>query len=152
MTLSPFFQPRLLTALFVPMAVIAASRARATAHPPSDVAAVQQVEKHWLDAEFHGDTAFLRQMILPEYRSVSYRGVIDRAAILNHAVQHAARNDPEPQVSQTPNVVIHGTIAVATFQRPDTSMSANVFVLEHGSWHAIYSQHTEFKPAEKTVR
>ena len=109
-------------------------------HTRSDAEAVRQVERHWLDAEFRGDTAYLRDLLLPEFRSVSWRGVHDRAAILEAAVRHAANHDPEPTVVP-PEVEIHGTTAIASFGG-DSSVSADVLVFEHGAWHALYSQHT----------
>jgi hypothetical protein len=123
-----------LAALAIPVLALTPVRTR------SDADAVRQVEARWLHAEFHGDTAYLRALLLPEYRSISWKGVHDRAAILAGAVQHAANRDLEPSVT-TPDVEIHGTTAIASFGG-DSSIGADVFVLEHGAWHALYSQHT----------
>jgi hypothetical protein len=108
---------------------------------PSDADAVRTTERRWLDAEFHGDTAALHQILLPEYRSVSWKGVKDRQAIFASALRHSANHDAEPAYV-APDIEVHGATALSTFTVPDTSYSVDVFVLEHGSWHAIYSQHT----------
>lgn len=108
---------------------------------PSDSDVVRMTERHWLDAEFHGDTATLRQLLVPEYRSVSWKGIKDRPAIFATALRHAANRDSEPAYVD-PEIEVHGETAIATFTVPDSSSSADVFIFEHGSWHAIYSQHT----------
>lgn len=108
---------------------------------PSDAHVVRMTERRWLDAEFHGDTATLRQLLAPEYRSVSWKGVKNRDAILATALRHAANRDSEPPYAD-PQIEIHGETAIATFTVPDTSYSADVFTFDDGSWHPIYSQHT----------
>lgn len=107
----------------------------------SDADAVRAAEHQWLYAEFHGDTATLSKLLVPEYRSVSWKGVKDRPAIFATAKRHLANHDVEPAYGE-PDIEVHGETAISTFTVPDTSYSADVFLFEHGSWHAIYSQHT----------
>lgn len=135
--------PRRLSALAVPLLALAIAGPPSTTPAPCD--AVRQTEQRWLEAEFRGDTAYLDGLLLPEYRSVSSNGTHDRAAILAAALRHAANHDPVP-ASLAPDVAVHGSTAIATFTRPDTSSSADVFVLDHGSWRAYYSQHTLLTP------
>jgi hypothetical protein len=143
--------PSRLTALALPLFALAG--AGAYMHTPSDSDAIRQIERHWLEAEFRGDTAYLRQLLLPNYRTVGPNGTRDRAAILARALQHAAAHDSVPSGGQSgPEVQVVGATAIATFTRPDTSSSADVFVLDHGAWHAFYSQHTPLTPRTAASR
>lgn len=112
---------------------------------PSDTDVIRRIERRWLDAEFRGDTATLRALLVPEYRSVSSKGVKDRPEIFATALRHAANHDTEPAYVDS-QIEIHGGTAIAAFTVPDTSYSADVFIFEHGSWRAIYSQHTLYAP------
>ena len=114
---------------------------------PSNADTIRQVEHHWLEAEFRGDTAYLGRLLLPNYRTVGPNGTRDRAAILARALQHAAAHDTVPSDGMASvEVQVVGATAIATFTQPDTSSSADVFVLDHGSWRAFYSQHTPLTP------
>lgn len=110
---------------------------------PSAEESIRAVEHQWLDAEFHADTAALRRLLLPEYRTVGENGVHTRdqliAAVLKrggHAVE-----PPYP----VPTIEIHGNTALSKFTVPDSSYSVDVLVYENGGWHAMYSQHTYVK-------
>jgi hypothetical protein len=139
------FLPSRLTALALP--VFALAVAGAYTHTPSNADTIRQVEQHWVEAEFRGDTAYLGRLLLPNYRTVGPSGTHDRAAILARALQHAAAHDPVPSDDMPGfEVQVVGATAIATFTQPDTSSSADVFVLDHGSWRAFYSQHTALTP------
>ena len=121
---------------FATVAVTAVSR-------PSGEDAIRATEHQWLDAEFHADTAALKHLLLPEYRTISPKGVRTRDDLIA-AVLKRGGNTPEPPYP-TPTIEIHGATALATFTVPDTSYSVDVFVYEKGGWHAMYSQHTVVK-------
>jgi hypothetical protein len=132
------FRPRHLAAMgFATVAL--------TALPgPSDEVAIRAAEHQWLDAEYHADTVALKQLLLPEYRTVSWKGVHTRDDLIAAVVKRGGKT-PEPAYP-TPTIEIRGATALAMFSVPGTSYSVDVFVYENGSWHAIYSQDTRVKP------
>ncbi|WP_233843660.1 nuclear transport factor 2 family protein [Dyella sp. 2HG41-7] len=120
-------------------------------------AAVMAVDRHWSIAELTGDTAWLDQMLLPEYRSVGNTGVAhSKAEIVTGAAKRkgtdlataqqkmAAYEKEHPYGSA---VLIHGNTAVISFYDPALGpqkgvKSSDIFVYVDGHWHAMYSQHT----------
>lgn len=131
----------------LPLAAIAlATAASSTLRGPSSEDAIRTVERQWTDAEYHADTATLKKLLLPEYRTVSSRGVHDRDQLIAGVLKRGG-NTVEPPYSTwpTPKIEIHGATALATFAVGDSSYSVDVFVFENGGWHAMYSQHTQMK-------
>lgn len=145
-------------ACFVTLSTIASG---ALAAPPPvdetahDAAAVIATDEHWLQAEISGDTGYLAQLLLPDYRSVSADGSVHpRAAILAHAAKNRGSDQARRQVEawrkthpSHPSVVIQGDTAVLSFQAgdaatPDVVRSADIFVYVDGHWRALYSQHS----------
>ncbi|WP_404629509.1 nuclear transport factor 2 family protein [Dyella ginsengisoli] len=120
-----------------------------------DAAAVIATDDHWLQAEVSGDTAYLAQLLLPSYRSVSPDGSVHpRAAILAHAAKNRGSDQARRQVEawrkthpSHPSVVIQGDTAVLSFQAGDAATpgvvrSSDIFVYVDGHWRALYSQHS----------
>jgi hypothetical protein len=118
-------------------------------------AAVMAVDRHWLDAEIDGDTAWLEQMLLPEYRSVNDEGVVAaKADIVAHAAKNRGSDQEKKKVEawlaahpSKQGVVLRGDTAILTFYDPELGpqkgvRSSDVFVYEGGRWHALYSQHS----------
>jgi len=118
-------------------------------------AAVIAVDQHWLEAELDGDTAWLDDMLLPEYRSVGADGAVHpKAAIIAHAAKNrgndAERRKVEAWLKTHPSgksVVIRGDTAILSFYDPafgaaNDVRSSDVFVYVDGRWHALYSQHS----------
>jgi hypothetical protein len=120
-------------------------------------AGVMAVDEHWSLAEMTGDTAWLDQMLLPEYRSVSNTGVAhEKATIIAGAAKRKgasldkARLDFAAYQKQHPYgtaVAVHGNTAIVSFYDPTLGpqngvRSSDVFVYVDGHWHALYSQHT----------
>jgi len=121
-------------------------------------AGVMAVDNHWSLAEMTGDTAWLDQMLLPEYRSVGHDGKVhSKAAIVAGAAKRkgtsldqaeqkfAAYRKEHPYGSA---VVVHGDTAVISFYDPTLGpqngvKSSDVFLYVDGHWHALYSQHTD---------
>jgi hypothetical protein len=135
----------------------AASAAGETQHTEAGVLAVEQ---HWSLAELTGDTDWLDQMLLPEYRSVNNDGSAHaKAAILAGAAKRKgtdlvkAKQDFADYQKQHPYgtaVTIQGDTAVITFYDPTLGQqkgvkSSDIFVYVDGHWHAVYSQHTGLK-------
>lgn len=142
--------------LFAFSAHAQASPVDETAHSK---AAVLAVEDHWLRAEGTGDAAWLEQMLLPAYRSVSVDGSVhDRNAIVAHARKNQGSDrgmrEIEAYLKAHPSgstVVIDGDLAIVSFYDPAVGpkrlRSSDLFLYRDGHWHAIYSQHsTDGKP------
>lgn len=117
--------------------------------------AVIAVDRHWLEAELDGDSAWLDTMLLPEYRSVGADGVVHaKAAIIAHATKNRGNDSERRKVEawlkahpSGQSVVIHGDTAVLSFYDPALGAakgvrSSDIFVYVDGRWHAIYSQHS----------
>ncbi len=145
-------------ACFVALSAIGGSATAASssaAETARDAAAVIAVDDHWLRAEVSGDTAYLGQLLLPTYRSVSPDGSVHpRAAILAHAAANRgsdkARHEVEAWLKTHPShpaVTIQGDTAVLSFYAGDASApgvvrSSDIFVYVDGHWRALYSQHS----------
>ena len=145
--------PGLLLAAILTAAVPAIAETDETAHT---AAAVKAVDDHWSQAEIHGDTAYLDQLLLPEYRSVSPNGhAIGKANILQGAREVGSSRARQQKIQQyirthpyAVTVALHGDTAVLTFYTPKLGpqrgiSSSDIFVYEKGGWHAIYSQHAD---------
>lgn len=121
-------------------------------------AGVTATDNHWSLAEYTGDTAYLDQMLLPQYQSVNVDGTShSKAQILAGAAKNrgtdiatangkvAAYRSAHPYGTIT---TIHDNTAVATFYDQALGAqkgikSSDIFVYADGRWHAIYSQHTQ---------
>jgi hypothetical protein len=138
--------------LCLPSSVLAAP---ATPQPKT-AAAVMAADDGWLKAEETGDTAYIDNLLLPEYRSVNADGSVhDKAAILASTRKNAgstARSVADQKwLAAHPMgtaALIQGDTAIVTFYLkplgPEKGiMSSDIFVYRDGEWHAIYSQHTD---------
>jgi hypothetical protein len=118
-------------------------------------AAVIAVDQHWLEAELGGDTAWLDDLLLPDYRSVGADGAVHpKAAIMAHAAKNRGNDEERRKVEawlkthpSGQSVVIHGDTAILTFYDPKLGAangvrSSDIFVHVDGRWHALYSQHS----------
>ena len=144
-----------LAAAVVAAHAMAASPDKAVDETARTAAAVMAVDQHWLEAEIGGDTDWLEQMLLPEYRSVNNKGVATPKADI---VAHAAKNrgsDKERKLVEAwlaahpsrQSVVLRGDTAILTFYDAKLGpkkgvRSSDIFVYEGGRWHALYSQHS----------
>ena len=130
--------------------------AEASSTEPHTEGAVIADDEAWDKAESNGDVAYIGDLLLPEYRSISADGSIhDKAAILagarkrmNSPASAAANAKWRAAHPSITHVQIIGDTAILTFalNKQDTQnpiMSCDVFVYQDGHWHAIYSQHTE---------
>jgi hypothetical protein len=134
------------------------SMSGAAAETQRTEAAVIATVDHWSLAEMTGDTAYLDQMLLPQYESVNDDGTVhSKAQIVAGAAKRsgtdiatansklAAYRKAHPYSS---NVAIHDNTAVVTYYDPargaqEGIKSADIFIYANGHWHAMYSQHTE---------
>jgi hypothetical protein len=120
-------------------------------------AGVMAVDNHWSIAELSGDTAWLQQMLLPGYRSVSNDGTVHaKDAIVAGAAKRKGTDLAKAQLAfdtyhkehpYSSAVLIQGDTAVISFYDPTLGpqkgiKSSDVFVYLDGHWHALYSQHT----------
>jgi hypothetical protein len=150
----------LLTAAAVGIS-IAPCQAMAQATPPAaeramTVAAVRAVEDHWNRAEMDGEIAYLDQLLLPAYRSVSANGSVHpKAAIIagaqkqaaHHAAAAAAVDSFRKAHPSRTDITLQGNTAIATFvslvpASHEAIRGADVFVFTDGAWHALYSAHS----------
>lgn len=148
----------LFACMAVPPRIMAADAAQASADETQQTqAGVMAVDTHWSLAEMTGDTAWLDDMLLPEYRSVGNSGVVHaKDAILAGAAKRKGTSLEQAKLKfaeyqrQHPYgsaVVVHGNTAVVTFYDPALGpekgvRSSDVFIYVDGHWHALYSQHT----------
>ncbi|WP_158628839.1 nuclear transport factor 2 family protein [Dyella choica] len=120
-------------------------------------AAILAVDQHWSIAEMTGDSAWLADMLMPDYRTVNTDGSAhDKQALLSGMAKHKLVTRAEAELKLAAyekdhhigsTVTIHGDMAIVSFY--DTSLgpqkgttSADVFLYQDGHWHALYSQHT----------
>jgi hypothetical protein len=135
-------------------ALIALS-SQAVAAQPKTAEAVLAADDAWLKAELAGDTKFLDQLLLPEYRSVGAGGkVADKSKIIAHAQKAGGTPELAAQVASWKaahpirgEVSIFGDTAVLRWvlikpENGDPVSSSDIFVYRDGQWRAIYSQHT----------
>jgi len=145
------------TILFAAVGIPVSTSARAEqASEPHTAAAVIAADQRWSTAEETGDTKYLNDLLLPEYRSISSDGSThDRAVIIAHAVKSANTEEETAKADKwrtahpnLPSVKIDGDVAILTalLQKgtdPKPVMSCDIFLYRDGHWRAIYSQHTE---------
>jgi len=149
---------------FVAVAVLlagpSASDSRASASNAVDEtrpteSALRAVADHWQQAEIDGDVAYLEQLLLPEYRSISHVGVATvKAKILQRAKQNKGsekwRREVAAYLQSHPtemSIVIHRTTGIVSYFNPARGVqmgvrSSDIFVYENARWHAVYSQHS----------
>ena len=150
------FLPRALSAVAVlalPLSAFAAPSARPQ---PKTAAAVIAADEGWDKAENTGDVAYVDNLLLPDYRSVSADGSVhDKAYILANAKNNIGSPDHAAKVAKwqaahpmDTAALIQGDTAIVTFHLKPLAaekgiMSSDIFVYRDGEWHAIYSQHTD---------
>lgn len=116
--------------------------------------AVIAVDDHWSLAEMRGNTAWLRSLLLPSYRSIRADGSVwNKEMLLTHAAKNRGHGLEQLKAfdawlkthPMNESVIIHGQVAVLSFSDPKTGhvRLSNVFVHEKGQWHALYSQLTK---------
>ena len=123
---------------------------------PKTAAAVIAADEGWTTAEETKDVAYVDNLLLPDYRSVSPDGSVhDKAAILAHMQTNTSVADRTAAVEKyraahpyETSALISGDTAILTFhlkaQAPEKGItSSDIFVYRDGQWHAIYSQHTD---------
>ena len=116
--------------------------------------AVIAVDDAWLQAEVNGDEEALRQLLLPEYRSVSVDGRITTGAQL---ISRAEQRGADPAMAAAvqawrqshpvqPRVRIDGDMAILTWELAAEAgakvSSCDIFIYRDGRWRAAYSQHS----------
>jgi hypothetical protein len=135
--------------------LLIAASTPALAPEPRTPEAVLAADDAWGEAELAGDTKFLDQLLLLEYRSVGQDGrVTDKAKIVAHARMHSGSAEQAAKVAAWKaahptrgEVTIFGDTAVLRWvllkpESGDPVSSSDIFVYRGDHWHAIYSQHT----------
>jgi Domain of unknown function (DUF4440) len=125
---------------------------------PHTASAVIQADEAWGDAEAAGNSTFVNNLLLPEYRSVGNDGhttlkskilegtrkrAESAATLAAYATEIAAWKIAHPSHAE---VTLAGDTAVLRWMvdgSPTTiTSSCDVFVYRNGRWRALYSQHT----------
>ena len=148
-----------LSAVALPLAAKAeASPSNPVESQPTAAGAIA-TDEHWSLAEMMGDTAFLDQLLLPDYRSVNNDGTAhSKAQIVAGAAKRsgtdlASANRTLAAYRKThpygTSAVLRGNLAILSFYDPALGPqkgveSSDVLVYAQGHWHAIYSQHTGY--------
>jgi Domain of unknown function (DUF4440) len=120
--------------------------------------AVIQADEAWGDAEVAGNSGFVDDLLLPEYRSVGNDGhttlkskIVEgtrkraesAAALAAYATEVAGWKKAHPSHAE---VTIAGDTAVLRWMLDASTAGAisscDVFVYRNGRWRALYSQHT----------
>jgi hypothetical protein len=117
--------------------------------------AVIAVDDSWMNAEIHGDSAFLNALLLDGYVSIGSSGkVTTKEQIVSGARKRGQSAEFAKQVADweahhpiKAQVQMFGDTAVLTWILSDPKSntpvtSSDTFVYRSGHWHAIYSQHT----------
>jgi hypothetical protein len=157
MKLLPLFLSATLAISLTP-AITHAQSTRAAREARKTAAAVKAVDDHWGEAEVHGDTAYLNQLLLPGYRSIDAKGashpksrIVAGAAKINSpaAVAKAVADSAAYATTHLSgvSVLLQDNVAVLSFYSkalgPDNGVrGSDVFIYTGGHWHAIYSQHS----------
>jgi hypothetical protein len=105
-----------------------------------------------------GNTAWLRSMLLPGYRSIRADGSVwNKEMLLAHAAKNRGHGREQLKAfdawlkthPMNESVIIRGDVAVLSFSDPRTGhvRLSNIFVHEKGRWHALYSQLTRTEQA-----
>jgi hypothetical protein len=148
---------RFATGVLSAAAVLSLPLAAAAARPqPKTAAAVIAADNGWDRAENTGDVAYVDNLLLPDYRSVSADGSVhSKADILANTKSNVGSPEHAAKVAKwqaahpmDTAAVIQGDTAIVTFHLkplgPEKGiMSSDIFVYRDGEWHAIYSQHTD---------
>lgn len=121
-----------------------------------DAVSLKRAEDGWLDAFLHGNTEYLECLLLPDYVSVSGRGIVrDRATIVEFARKNKGKSTPIPELP-APKVQIYGNTAVVQSNAPASPdgkypamFSSDTFAFVDGAWHAVFSQHTTVESGAK---
>jgi hypothetical protein len=143
----------LLATAFMSAAASAAVPSIETRH---NEAGVRATDEHWGLAEQLGDTAYLGQMLLPEYQSVdttksaahSKEEILQGAAKRTGTSLAVAKQKLDDYRKAHPygtSVVMHGDIAVLNFYdlakgAKNGVTSVDVFIYSGGRWRGFYSQ------------
>ena len=149
------FAGTVLALILVNAGISCVTDAQETKEPHTEAAVIAD-DKGWDKAEDAGDAAFIDQLLMPEYRSISSDGSVhDKAAIIASARKNASspgrKAETEKWGAAPPSlssVAITGDTAILSFtlNRPGSPvriLSSDIFVYRDGRWRALYSQHSE---------
>lgn len=141
--------------LFVPSVAHAKDRCELPPlmHQQKDEATIRRLEDGWNIAFLRGGTNFERCLLTSDFTSISRQGRVrvlaDELAV---AAENKGKNLPIPSFAKV-TVVMHGNVAVAYATvnsngpdgKPRTTINADYYVWENGTWHAFFSQQTQIE-------
>jgi Domain of unknown function (DUF4440) len=123
-------------------------------HQKKDVATIQHLEDEWSIAFIHGDTEFMRCLLIPEFTEITRSGELKFLRDeLDMAARNHGRNLPVPELPKA-EVLIYENVAVAyalttiagADGKPHPRRNADSYIWTGGQWHVFFSEQT---PVEK---
>lgn len=124
------------------------------ANQQKDAATIQRLEDQWSIAFLHGDTEFMRCLLIPEYTEITRSGELKYLRDeLDMATRNRGRNLNVPELPKA-EVLMHENVAVAygltNIQGPDGKPHprrfADSYIWDNGRWRVFFSEQT---PVEK---
>jgi hypothetical protein len=111
---------------------------------------VQRLEDAWSIAFLHGDTEFMRCLLIPEFTEIMRSGALKFLPDeLDMAAKNLGRNLPVPELPKA-NILIYQNVAVAygvsnsvgADGKAQTRRYADSFLWRNGQWHVFFGQQT----------
>jgi hypothetical protein len=119
-------------------------------HQHKDIATVQHLEDAWSIAYFHGDTDFMRCLLIPEFTEILRSGELKFLSDeLGMAAKNRGRNLPLPELPK-PEVLIYQNVAVAYGVSNVVGANGEVqprrfadsYLWKNGQWHVFFAEQT----------
>jgi hypothetical protein len=123
-------------------------------HQKKDIATIQHLEDEWSIAFIHGDTDFMRCLLIPQFTEISRSGELKFLRDeLDMAAKNRGRNLTMPELPKA-EVLIYENVAVAYMLttiagadgKPHPRRNADSYIWSGGQWHVFFSEQT---PVEK---
>jgi hypothetical protein len=119
-------------------------------HQHKDAATVQRLEDAWSIAFLHGDTEFMRCLLIPEFTEIMRSGALKFLPDeLDMAAKNRGQNLPVPELPKA-KILIHQNVAVAygisnsvgADGKTQMRRYADSYVWRNGQWHVFFGQQT----------
>jgi len=115
-----------------------------------DAATIQRLESAWTDAFLHGDTKFMRCLLLPEFTEIMRSG--DLKFLPDELAMAEKNREKNPALPEMPKitVLIHENVAVAYGKSSSQSEDgksrsrwyADYYLWEGAGWRVLFAQQT----------
>ncbi len=143
--------------IFISLLLSAAMQAQGDCKLPQlmnqgqDVATIQRLESAWSVAYLHGDTEFMRCLLVPNFTEILRSGEVKHVSDeLAMAAKNRGKNTPIPELP-VPEVLMYENVAVAHGSSMSEAeegskkirMYSDSYLWSDGGWHVFFSQQTE---------